>query len=62
MSQGGLGLPDRDYYFDDDKADKRAEYCKTVALMLTLLENPAATEPTDANTTAAQAVLEMETQ
>ena len=24
--QGGLGLPDRDYYFDEDKAEKRALY------------------------------------
>jgi predicted metalloendopeptidase len=34
--QGGLGLPDRDYYFDDDKEDKRAEYKKCIALFLTL--------------------------
>ena len=37
VDQGGLGLPDRDYYFDDKKADIRAAYvdhmAKTFALM-----------------------------
>ena len=35
--QGGLGLPDRDYYFDEDKEEKRAEYRAHVARMLALL-------------------------
>ena len=39
VSQSGLGLPDRDYYFDEDKADKRDLYRTHIAKMLTLL-NP----------------------
>ncbi len=37
--QGGLGLPDRDYYFKDDDKSKtiRAEYLKHVAKMFELL-------------------------
>jgi len=42
LSQGGLGLPDRDYYFDADKADKREAYIQHVATMLTLLQDPTA--------------------
>mmetsp|Transcript_87826 Transcript_87826/g.170176 ORF Transcript_87826/g.170176 Transcript_87826/m.170176 type:complete len:748 (+) Transcript_87826:48-2291(+) len=38
VGQGGLGLPDRDYYFDEDKADKREAYKKHIAVMLTLLD------------------------
>jgi putative endopeptidase len=34
LSQGGLGLPDRDYYFDEDKADKRVAYKKHIANIL----------------------------
>jgi putative endopeptidase len=37
VAQGGLGLPDRDYYFDDDKEDKRAAYKTHVAKMLSML-------------------------
>jgi putative endopeptidase len=42
--QGGLGLPDRDYYIktDDDSKKKRAAYVEHVTKMLTLLgEEPA---------------------
>lgn len=60
LSQGGLGLPDRDYYFDEDKQDKRDAYCKHVALMLTLLVDPSATEPTESLLQAAEAVVELE--
>ena len=49
VSQGGLGLPDRDYYFDEDKEDKRVAYKKHVAMMLTLLDDPTASEPTEAS-------------
>ena len=37
--QGGLGLPDRDYYFKDDEKSKniRAEYLKHVARMFELM-------------------------
>jgi len=37
LGQGGLGLPDRDYYFDEDKEDKRNAYQKSIAGFLTLL-------------------------
>lgn len=37
IAQGGLGLPDRDYYFDEDKQDKREAYQKHIANMLSLL-------------------------
>jgi putative endopeptidase len=39
IGQSGLGLPDRDYYFDEDKADKREEYKKHIANMLHLLDS-----------------------
>ncbi len=32
-------MPDRDYYFDEDKADKRTAYKKHIAKMLYLLDN-----------------------
>ena len=35
-TQGGLGLPDRGYYFDKDKADKLAAYQAHVAKILEL--------------------------
>ena len=42
--QGGLGLPDRDYYTKDDEASKklRDQYVEHVAKMLTLSGEPAA--------------------
>ena len=36
MGQGGLGLPDREYYLADSFADKLKEYGKHIAKMLTL--------------------------
>lgn len=60
VSQGGLGLPDRDYYFDEDKEETREAYLKTVALMLTMLEDPTATEATESNNAAAQAIFDLE--
>jgi putative endopeptidase len=50
--QGGLGLPDRDYYFDDDARTKgvRAEYVKHVANMLKLLGDDAMTATAGAAT------------
>jgi len=44
LGQGGLGLPDRDYYFDEDKADKKALYATFVEETLRRLsvEDPAA--------------------
>jgi len=40
--QGGLGLPDKGYYFDADKADKLAAYEKHVAKVLELSGVPVA--------------------
>ncbi|MFT3898268.1 MAG: M13-type metalloendopeptidase [Thermomonas sp.] len=40
--QGGLGLPDRGYYFDKDKADKLAAYQQHIAKVLELSGTPAA--------------------
>jgi putative endopeptidase len=36
VGQGGLGLPDRDYYFDEKRADIRAKYKTHIANMLRL--------------------------
>lgn len=36
VSQGGLGLPDRDYYFDEDKQEIRNQYKVHIANMLQL--------------------------
>ena len=41
-AQGGLGLPDKGYYFDADKKDKLAAYEKHVAKVLELSGVPAA--------------------
>jgi putative endopeptidase len=48
--QGGLGMPDRDYYTKTDAASKklRDEYVAHVAKMLTLLGDPAATATDEA--------------
>ena len=56
--QGGLGLPDRDYYTkEDDSAKKlRDQYVEHVAKMLTLLGTPAA-----AASEGAQKILAVET-
>ncbi|MES1257182.1 MAG: M13 family metallopeptidase N-terminal domain-containing protein, partial [Acidobacteriota bacterium] len=58
MDQGGLGLPERDYYFrDDPKAvETRKEYVAFLTRMLGLLGVPAA----DAQTRA-EAVMQLET-
>lgn len=36
MGQGGMGLPNKGYYFEDDKADIRAEYERHIAGMMEL--------------------------
>ena len=46
--QGGLGLPDKTYYTDADKADKLAAYEKHVARVLELSGVPAADAATQA--------------
>ena len=60
VSQGGIRLPDRDYYFDEDKEEKRVAYKKTMALMLTLLDDPTSTDPSDDNIATAEKVYELE--
>ena len=56
IDQGGLGLPDRDYYFKDDKksADLRALYLDHVGKMLELAGTPEAPAQ-------AQKIMELET-
>ena len=56
LRQGGLSLPDRDYYLKDDFAKQRDAYRAHVIKMLTLLGET----PADATTHAAT-VLELET-
>ena len=58
LYQGGLGLPDRDYYFDDDERTRniRAEYVKHVAKMFGLLGDNNATAAKNSET-----VMRMET-
>ena len=55
--QGGLGLPDKAYYFDADKADKLAAYQQHVANVLAL----AGADP-DQAAAGAQQVIDFETQ
>ncbi|WP_224366404.1 M13 family metallopeptidase [Hyalangium versicolor] len=43
VMQGGLGLPDRSYYFDADKKDKLVAYEQHIAKVLELSGIPAAT-------------------
>lgn len=52
LYQGGLGLPDRDYYFDEDDRTKkiREEYRKHLAKMFQLLGDPAAVSEKNADT------------
>ena len=52
-TQGGLGLPDKGYYFDKDKQDKLAAYEKHVAKVLELSGVPAADASTQAKAVVA---------
>jgi putative endopeptidase len=54
--QGGLGLPDRDYYFDKDKQALRETYQDHVGKMLELAGTPA-----DAAKKEAAAIMKLET-
>jgi putative endopeptidase len=58
VRQGGLGLPDRDYYFKDDDKSKtiRAEYVKHVAKMFELMGDDATRSAAEAQT-----VMDLET-
>src|SRR5207302_8323195 len=56
LSQGGIGLPDRDYYLKDSFARQREAYTNHIAKMLTLAgEKPAKAQA------AAVTVLDLET-
>ena len=37
LTQSGLGMPDRDYYFDADKEDKRLKYTEYISKVFSLL-------------------------
>jgi putative endopeptidase len=56
ISQGGLGLPTRDYYFKDDSKPIRDEYVKHVAKMFELMGDDTAKAASEA-----QAVMTLET-
>eukprot|EP00977_Amphora_coffeiformis_P027323 scaffold34603_cov212-Amphora_coffeaeformis.AAC.16 len=60
VAQGGLGLPDRDYYFNEAKQEQRETYRQAVAFMLTLLVDPSATEATEECNAAAMKVFDLE--
>eukprot|EP00545_Synedropsis_sp_CCMP1620_P006682 CAMPEP_0119002970 /NCGR_PEP_ID=MMETSP1176-20130426/269_1 /TAXON_ID=265551 /ORGANISM="Synedropsis recta cf, Strain CCMP1620" /LENGTH=731 /DNA_ID=CAMNT_0006954519 /DNA_START=106 /DNA_END=2301 /DNA_ORIENTATION=- len=62
VSQGGIGLPDRDYYFDDDKEEKRVAYKKHIANMLTLLLMEGKENDGDTTTTMEAAAEDIYTQ
>lgn len=57
LTQGGLGLPDRDYYFDEDKTEKRDKYIKYIEELLAKL--PDKIRPANPSEAAAK-VYEME--
>ncbi|MEM1024834.1 MAG: M13 family metallopeptidase [Myxococcota bacterium] len=48
LDQNGLGLPDRDYYFDEDKAEIREAYVAHIAKMFELTGARAKTAASDA--------------
>jgi putative endopeptidase len=54
IGNGGMGLPDRDYYLTDQLADRKAKYQSYVALMLGMIG-------WDAPETNAKAIVEFET-
>ena len=65
LSQGGLGLPDRDYYTEESRQEKRDKYIEYITALFTLVgKYGAATFPEyatfEACTAAAQAVFAME--
>lgn len=51
LCSGGLGLPDRDYYFDQDKEEKRQKYMVYIANLFhafALAESPSTTDSNQA--------------
>ena len=59
VGQGGLGLPDRDYYYDEDKEEKRKMYKDHISASLLLLGAPYYADAGAADA-AASAVYELE--
>lgn len=57
IGQGGLGLPDKEYYLDEDKAEMRTSYIEHVGQMLQLAGSSA-----EEAQRAAEKVLQLETQ
>ena len=37
FTEGGLGLPDRDFYFSEDKKEVREKYMKHISAMFVLM-------------------------
>lgn len=63
IQQGGIGLPDRDYYFDNDKNDKRDDYIRFVSNILNFIGDDASIEiykNKDKNHQLANAIFEFE--
>ena len=62
ISQGGIGLPDRDYYFDEDKEEKRNAYKLHIAKMLSLIKDPttSSTDVDEEMITIANQIYELE--
>lgn len=63
LYQGGLGLLDKDYYFDEDKADKRQEYVLYIQRVFSLLGSVGIAEYStdEAQKEAARQVFQLET-
>ena len=59
VGQGGLGLPDRDYYYDEDKEEKRKMYKDHISASFLLLGAPYFADAGAADA-AASAVYELE--
>jgi putative endopeptidase len=62
LYQGGLGMPDRDYYFDEDKVEQRGQYQSYIQQVFALLGASGVTEYSDERQQqeAAKQVLELE--
>lgn len=60
ISQGGIRLPDKDYYFDEDKEEQRVAYKKTMALLLSLLEEDSTSVEDEALLATVERVYELE--
>ena len=56
LTQSGLGLPDRDYYFDEDKAEKREAYIAHLVRTLDKISSVTGLEPGEATAAAAEQV------